>query len=274
MDKMRQDYPIYDFSFLVNAKSGHGTWSNLVRQDGLSGRSLVVMDIAGLDEAAELEAFIRKAWSAGQRVVVLVTPSWNNYQNDAEVNTPANQAVIVSAMSLLDVYGVPYVNFWAMVQAHVAGGGHISDWFADSVHPSTAGYTQAANALAVYLPNGGAIGVLPSRQYVNTQDFERAPIRIVGTGYNSRAGTWADNGTSTSSSTAGSTITFTGTFRWYGCYRTDGGTNTVEISLDGGSFVSTPFRQYPVDTGTFAAHTVTIRIPTGGNAAIDEFWAI
>lgn len=275
MSGMEAAWQNYDFIFQSNALSGHGTFSSLVRLSELSNNELVITDIAGLDNAAELEALIRRCWGANQRLIVVVTPTWADYLDDGSLTHPLNEVIITAAMDLMDFYGVPYVDFWAMMQAHVASGGHISDWYADYIHMSETGYTAIASyLLANYLPLGGTVGSLPARQDADTADFEHVPTRKVGTAYDGRTGTWMDNGTQVTSNVEGSTITFSGTFRWYGCYRSDGGTNTVEISLDGGAFASTPFRQYPQDTGTLTTHTIVVRIPSGGNCVIDEFWAI
>ena len=118
------------------------------------------------------------------------------------------------------------------------------------------------------------MGSLPARQEADTADYENTPTNVNGTAYDSKTGTWTESGTQVSSSTEGSTVVYSGTFRFIGCWRIDGGTNTVEIDIDGGGFASRSFYQYPYDLGTQAAHTVSIRIPAGGNCTIDKFWAI
>lgn len=275
MSGMSANWQNYDFTFETNAVSGHGTFSTLVQLSDLSTDELIIADVVGANNVAQVEAFVRRCWGASQRLILVITPTWTGALDDSEIDHPQNETLITNIMALLDTYGVDYVNLWGLLQAHVTGGGHIADWYADYIHMSGDGYTAIANdALDNHLPTGGEVGELPARQETDTEDYENTPTRVNGTAYDSKTGTWAEDGTQVSSSTEGSTVVYSGTFRFIGCWRIDGGTNTVEIDIDGGGFSSHSFNQYPYDLVTQAAHTVTIRIPAGGSCTIDKFWAI
>ena len=133
-----------------------------------------------------------------------------------------------------------------------------------------------AALIEVFLPEGGQSlpSSLPARLYDNG-DYENTPVRITGDQFDSRSGTWTDTDTRIESTTEGSIVTYEATCQSYGAYREDGGVDVVEISIDGGAYASLVFghggRTIPAGRGL---HTISIRIPAGGNVRIDEFWAV
>ena len=60
----------------------------------------------------------------------------------------------------------------------------------------------------------------------------------------------------------------------FGDWRSDYKPNEVEISLNDGPFESMSFQQngYPMYSDIY--HTITIRIPEGGNVKIEEVWLL
>lgn len=254
--------------------NGWATWPNLVNLADLATATLIVFDQSndGDDDTAHVEALVRKCAGASQRVIGIVNPAWSAV-NDGQVNTPTNQTAITQHRALLTAYGVPYVDGWQICQDHVTGGGHLSDYFADTAHWSAAGYAVVYAALLPYLPSGGRLGTLPARTYADSADYEQAPVVKFGTQNDSNTGTWTVTGTSIASSTPGDTITFSGTFRSFGCYRATGAYPTVTVTIDGGApIVNFTFYNNGYDIGTRAAHTVVITVTTA--VQIDEFWAI
>lgn len=220
-----------------------------------------------------MEAFIRLASADGQKVIGVVNPAWTATTDD-QINTPANATAMTQHKTVLDAYGVPYVDGYALIQAHVAGGGHITDWFGDTAHWNATGHAVIAAAIDALLPNSGTISTpLPARVYAESADLEYEPVIRLGTDNDGTTGTWTTDGTAVLSSEVGATITFTGTFRHFGIYRTSGAYPTVTATIDGGAPI-TNFNLYPngYDSGTRGAHTVVITVTSA--VRIDEFWAI
>ena len=274
MADLLAELPLYKFSFLNIADSGWATFPNLVNLADLSTANLIIFDQVNDEsvDTAEVEALIRKAWTTGQRVISAVLPAWTVVEN-AQVNTPANQTALEQHLALCTAYGVPVVDFWQYCKDHVPGDYNLSDLYADTAHPSAIGYTIIETLLDDYLPNGGSVGTLPTRIYAASGDFEQPPVIKVGVQHDSHTGVWTENGTSISSAEVGATITFSGTFRKFGCYRASGAYPIVTVTIDGGIPIDNfAFYQNGYDIGARAAHTIVITVVT--TCQIDEFWAI
>jgi len=271
------------------AIGGHNTWSNLVRlaSGGISNNpQLLVLDTvndaAGNHCGKSLEALIRRVWAANPntRIILMRFATYGNRDVNANVNFPVNAAALVEFDAIAAAYGLTVVDWHGRIQQLVNSEGHnlneyISEEGVSDVHPNTTGYALAATLLQAVLPGGGTSKPLnlPVRIYDNG-DYENTPIKINGTAYNARSGTWADSGGQVSSSTVGSTITYIATCQSFGCYRVDGLTNDVTVSIDGGAFVSMVFYQNGVEiAGGRAAHTIVIKV-NSGTVKIDEFWAV
>lgn len=274
----------YNFSNL--GMNGHNTWANLVRLTDTSNTHSVILDHANdansANDKAALEAFIRRIWTANPltRITFIQSPSWLGQDTavDANVDHPTNEAAIGNVEALAAQYGIPVIGYWNWCKTVVgATTYHLNELTADAVHPSTSvGYPNMALLLEETLPEGGAQAPnpLPARIYDNG-DYENTPVRINGSDETSRTGTWSENGTSISSSTADSTITYTATCQSYGVYRVDGVANpAVQVSIDGGAFGAVSITQNGIAIpGARALHTITIKV-VSGTAKIDEFWAI
>jgi len=267
-------YPTFNYTVLNIANNGFATWSNLINLAGLATAALIIFDQSNdaEDDTAHVEALIRKARDAGQRVIGIVNPSWTVVE-DAQVNTPANQTAIEQHMDLLDAYDVPYVDGWQLCKDHVTGGGHLSDYFSDIAHWSATGQAAVEAAFDDFLPTAGQVGS-PARVYAASADFEQAPLVKNGTDYDSKTGVWTETGTRVESSEVGATITFSGTFRSFGCYRSDGlSCPTITVKIDDDDPINNfYFYQNGYDIGTRAAHTIVITVTS--TIRIDEFWAI
>ncbi len=268
-------FAAYQWTFLNIAVSGWATFPNLVNKADLNNAQLLIIDQSNDDsgDLPECEAWIRKASAAGQRVIEILNPSWSIVDN-GQVNTPTNQATIELMRTLLNAYDVPYIDGWIICQAHVAGGGNLSDLFTDTAHWSAAGHAVIEAALDDYLPDRGTIRTpLPARIHAASADFENTPTQKNGTDYDSRTGIWTDNGTSTSSSQVGATITFSFTGRKFGIFRASGSYPTVTVVIDGGApIINFALYDNGYDIGARAAHTVVVTVTSA--IQIDEFWAI
>lgn len=278
------NFPQYAFSFSNQSLDGHNSWSNLVRLN--TGASTFIIDHANDGETAferaALEAIIRRLWTTNPntRIIILNSPTWitlDTSDNDV-VNTPKNQAVIEQVEALAAHYGIPVVDYWGWCQSVVNGGTYtLVQLTADKVHPTLLGYQNMALLLQAALPLGGASkpAILPARLYDNG-DYENTPTRKNGNANDGTTGTWTTTGTRIESSSTGATVTFSATCQSFGIYRSDGGTSSaIEVSVDGGAYVDLVLYQNgtPVVAGR-GAHTVTLRVKTGGTVRIDEFWAI
>jgi hypothetical protein len=269
------DHPEYVYTFLNISVSGWATFPNLVSKGDLATADVIVIDQSndGADDTAECEAFLRLCSAAGQRCIWILNPAWNATTDD-QIEIPANLTAIEQMRTVLNAYGATYIDGLALIQAHVAGGGHITDWFADTAHWNATGYAVVESYLDDILPTGGTIPTpLPARTYADAEDYEHDPVIVNGSAEDSRTGTWTEDGTSISSSDVGATITYSGTFRKFGIYRADATYPTVTVTIDGGDPI-TDFALYPngYDIGTRGAHTVVITVTT--TCKIDEFWAI
>jgi hypothetical protein len=278
MADLRHDYPQLNFTFLNTSQNGWAVWPNLIKLSDLATAQQVAFDNSNNEVAdtPHFEAYIRKTWGNEARVAAVIFPEFAALTND-QVTIPTNETQILAYRVLYAAYGVPYVDFWQICLDLVPGTYNLNQLMADNYHATALGHSLIEAQLLPYLPRGGAAqpSPLPSRVYAASADFEQAPLVILGTDYDSRAGAgWADTGTRTESNNAGDTIVYSGTFRSFGCYRADAGTNDVEVDINGGGFNPIAFYQNGYDIGTRAVHTITIRIPIGGSVRIDEFWAI
>lgn len=280
--------PNYEPHWTTIARNGNNSWSGLVRlSDGLSADTQVfIVDTANddnttLDKAA-LEAIIRRVWTYNPdiRIIGVSAPSWNSQDtsNNAIVTTPTNITEVNNAKAIFDHYSTSYAAYLDAVIALVqAGTRDLDEMTTDDVHPSdTYGYPLMAELVEAFLPSSGAqlSGDLPDYLLADAADFVHDPQILDGSDYDSITGTWTEDGAHMESTEENATIVYSGTFRSFGCYRADVGTNVVEIDIDGGGYSSITFDHAGYDIGSRAAHTVTIRIPAGGNCEIDEFWAI
>jgi hypothetical protein len=281
----------YAYTFNHSAVGGNNTWSTLIRlSSGVlnTAPELVVLDTvndsAGNHCAKSLEAAIRRIWTANPltRIILMRFATYGDRSVNANVNSPVNATSLIEFDAIAAAYGVQVVDWHGRIQELVNNEAHnlseyISEEGATDVHPNSTGYALAASLLQPYLPSGGAQqpAVLPARLYDTSGNFERTVTKKLGTAYDSRTGTWTDNGSEVISSTAASTITYTVTTApaySIGCYRADGGTNTVEISYDGGAYSSQTFYQNGIEVpGGFT--TATIRV-TSGTVKVGEFWAV
>lgn len=251
----------------------------------VTGDDLFIIETANDGDTAKdkssLEALCRRLWAvnASTRIIFISSPSWNGQDIgvDANVDHPTNEAALNNVIALAAYYGIPLVDYWGQVKDLVNNQGHhLNEYVSgDAVHPSTTGYALMASLLEALLPTGGTAqpSPLPARLYDNG-DYENAPTVKLGTAYDSRSGTWADNGTEVSSSEVGAIITYSATCQSFGAYRTDAGSNSVQVSIDGGAYADASFYQNGTAiAGARAAHTIAIKVKSG-TVKVTQFWAV
>ena len=286
---IRSNLPLYSLITHHVAVENHNTWSNLVRlnSDTLSiAPDLIVMDMlndsGGNHTGKALEAFIRRVWAVNPRTRLIFMKVFS--VTDAQDNTTIGKPVQLTngafkeLDTLAEAYGIPVVDYWSAVKELVNKQGHdLTEYVsADNAQPSAEGYGLMATLLKPLIPGGGAKkpASYPQRIYDTNGVYEKAPTRKLGTEYDARSGDWTDNDTRVSSTEAGSTITYSAICTSFGCYRSDGGPQDVDISIDGRPYVKMAFDQNGVEVpGGRAAHTLSIRL-NSGTVTIDEFWAV
>lgn len=281
---MYQDYPQLAYTATNNSVSGHNSWASAVRLSTIlaANPDLVVLDGAndgaGNHCAKALEGTIRRIWAARPSCKIIAY-NWFGVADpnvNANVNSPTNEAAILELEALCAAYNVVLLDYWGTIQQRVNSEGHnLSEYMSDTIHPIALGHTEAYNLLSPYLPfNGGSKpSSLPSRIYDTNGDYENTPTVKLGTAYDSRSGTWADNGTEISSSEAGAIVRFSATCQSIGCFRTDGLTNNVQVSIDGGAYAAMNFYPNGVEIGARGAHTFDIKV-VSGTVKVTQFWAI
>jgi hypothetical protein len=239
----------------------------------LSTADVIVFDQSNdaADDTADIEAFVRLTYAAGQRLVGIINPAFDATTDD-QIDIPYNLTSMNQVKAVLDAYGVRYVDGYTLLKAHVTGGGHITDWMTDVVHWNATGHAVIESYLDDILPTGGSFS-LAGRIYPASEDMENTPLVIDGADEDSRTGTWTEDGTSISSSEADATITYSGTFRKFGIKNSIDTYPTVSFTIDGGDPVTgLALSSNGYDIGTRGAHTIVITVVT--SLQIDEFWAI
>jgi hypothetical protein len=283
---MYQSFPQLAYTATNNSVSGHNSWASSVRLSTIlaANPDLVVLDGAndagGNFCAKALEATIRRIWAARPTCKIMAF-NWfavADQNVNANVNSPTNEAAILELEALCAAYGVTLLDYWGTIQQRVNSEGHnLSEYMGDTIHPDSDGHGEAYALLSPYLPfSGGSKPTsLPSRLYDTNGDYENTPTVKLGTDYDSRSGTWSNNGTEIISSEAGAIVRFSATCQSIGCFRTDGGTNTVEISIDGGAYTAMNFYPNGVEIagGVRAAHTIDVKV-VSGTVKVTQFWAI
>lgn len=226
-----------------------------------------------------LEAFIRRSLATfGARVYHMRFFDVVNPAVDDPTTTPAFAAWLAAAEVICDHYaatGVSEVDYYGAVTDLVNNQGHhLSEYFADVIHPTPAGHQLAADLLAAaYNPTDGRPTInLPARLY--SGDYEYPATIRNGADHDGVTGTWSEIGTRMESSEVGATISYIETCASYGCLKLTAGNNNVEISIDGGAYASGSFYQNgrPIATGR-GLHTIAVKV-VSGPVRIDEAWFI
>lgn len=176
-------YNTYNPKYLVTRKeaaaNGQGIASyTLPNYANLAGSIQVIADTTGdatyPDSLWYIEAFIRKCYADGYKLLIAAMPRWTDADlNNGQVNTPANLTLMGDLIVLLDHYGVPHVDMLAQTQSHVTGGGDLADYWADQLHMTDAGQLVAAAGLAPHYVTGGTIpSPLAARVYAESEVLE------------------------------------------------------------------------------------------------------
>lgn len=285
---IRENLITYAPIFTNAALGSRNTWNHLMRQDEFLASPVDVLvfdaanDIVRDIDQASFEAFIRllHANNPHMRVVVSLFPRVTDPDVNSSVDAYENAERMELVRETCEHYNVTVVDFAAEVRRLVnEEGRNLSEFLGDNIHPADGGHQLEAELLEPLLPSlysatGMMPATLPERLYPKSADYENTPVRILGTDYDSRTGTWGDTGTRIESSETGATVTFSATCQSFGVHRADAGTNTVQVSIDGGAFESLTFNyngtEIPSGRGE---HEIVIKV-VSGTVRIDEFWAI
>jgi len=277
-----------DLSFTAyNAsQSGRTSWNNLLRiqADYLDhAPDLLVFDnanddVAGIGRRA-VEALVRRIWGSYPSCKIAFVKVFNvaDRFDDSGIETPTNSIQQAEFEAIADHYGIPIVPYWDWVEAKVIAGERLFRYLLDTVHPSSIGRCLMSSLLETYLTNNflttrQSPGSLPARLYDNG-DYENVAVVLNGTDNDGTTGTWSINGTSISSSEAGATVTYSGTFQSIGRPEEDG---VVQVSVDGGAYNAITFGPNGATNGamtTRASRTITLKVMSG-TVTISKFWAI
>ncbi len=278
----------YAWTYASHAVASRNTWyalNYLTANIITPGAELVIHDQANdgagnLDNAVS-EAFIRKILAnlPGCKIVVPLFFAVADQTIDDNVNHATNQAAIDMWITLLTAYSIPYVDFRVAVKDQIDNhGGHLSDYLADTIHPTDAGNALAASLVEAVLTASflASTQAMPARINAESALYENnAPQELAGSAYDSKTGTWTEAGAVLSSNEVGATITYSGTFQSIGCYNADGVYPNIDLSIDGGAYIAdTAF--YPNGfrlSGTRQARTVTIKV-IAGTVKIEKLMAI
>jgi hypothetical protein len=228
------------------------------------------------------EAWIRRMWTL-MPDCNLVVMLWPIVEVGGTI--AASGAYHVEYKALCDYYGIPYVDVHTAIKALVDGGEPITTYYGyptDRVHPLDAGHAVAwallqAEIAGIVFGARQLSGALPDRLYAGSTEYENAsPLYVAGTAYTSKTGTWSEDATGyISSSEAGATVTYSGTFATIGYERDSGAYPLIDYSIDGGAYVeSVALDHHGIYIGAPAARTVTIKVRAGTTVRIDKFLAV
>lgn len=269
--ELPKDFPAYLFSFAAAAVSGDTMFSQAFRYDDLATAQMVVIDQSNDYDTGtilDFEGYIRRALTDNKRIIPILIPRWSSVAND-QVDIPMNEDAYNAQKAVCVHYGLSYVDYWTYVQSVVPAIYDLSDLYGDVIHLTATGGEKLYDLVQTKV--AGAGGSLVAELNAGASDMAQTIQKIVGTDNDGTTGSWTTSGTAVYSTTADSTITFVGTFRKFGCYRTSGA-NNVAISIDGGAFNVMTWNIYGIDTGSRAEHTIVVKVVS--DCRVDEFWAI
>lgn len=292
MDMLRSEYPTRWFNAPVNAGvSATGSTYGLIRlQTDVIDHDpeLVIIDFSVNDQdetyyQAAAEAMVRRLRTALPNAK-LVGVHFLQVDDPAE-NDPTNVKAAVKAtwQAIADHYGFPFADFAGEVARAVGAAEHtVADYLNDIVHPKDLGHATAATLLEAVMPTlfaGAQVsGALPARLYALSEDYENDPIVRNGTDNDGETGTWyTTDGTHRESTTADSTITYTGTFQMI-IRDFQIKTAVIQTKVDDGDWFQTNigndgsnYRTHWI--GARGVHTVTFKV-VSGTVELRRFLAI
>lgn len=277
--------PQYHWNNYPGGVSGKTTWNNLIRlSSDCTGKSpaplLVMLDMANdandnLSTSSE-EAWIRRVWAAipTAKLIFLLPPKVTDIADDASINTPVNATELQNSRTLCAYYSIPYIDMQALLQAEIAAGHHLTDYMTDTIHWNSGGHLLAYNNLLPLITSLSGNQPSPLPAWLHDSDYGETPVSTNGVNNAGETGTWTTVGNGRRSSTAGSTISFVGTFKSFGIDQ-NGGAGAWQYSVDGGVYSGTYNGTYTngLEIGNRVAHTITIKV-ISGTVTVDKFWAI
>lgn len=280
----------YEFSSVNSGVGGTGSWYALTRlqADCIDhAPDYVIMDVQVNDGTtdhyhASQEALIRRLRAAlpNARLIVVFFLQVADYLSDDDTNL--NEAAKLGWIALCEKYEIEYADYAVVVQGMAPETYPLSDFLYDSVHPTSFGHMIAHETLRVELSDAWLAGGLQwsgdlddyERTYALSEDYENTPTIKTGVQYDSKTGTWTEVGSTISSATVDSTITFSATCQSVGIDTGDGSTNpSVGLSIDGGAYANYVIHRDGMSIGTRGTHTVTLKV-LSGTIKISRFLAI
>jgi len=282
---------------VTNVKSsygGTGSWYGLIRLNSdviVNNPDVVFIDFAVNDTADDgtgtrpngfapaAEAVIRNIRTAfpNAKIVIWIFTWPDNYSHLSN-RTSRDKWINLAAYYGVDIYR------WDQYLESLMGTGYtdvmVETYFGTdvphTVHPSQLGHTAAFNLAKYKFANfDDGYGALPSRYFAESEDYEQTPIIRNGTDNDGETGIWSTSGNMRVSSSADSTITYTGTFCSFGLDYNNTASGVVAWSVDGGAYTNLTLDVKPVAlwNGTRAVHTVVFKV-VSGTASINKFMAI
>lgn len=234
-----------------------------------------------IDYDISAEALLRRLRAGCPQAYILgIWPYWPSAV-DGTNNAAINRTAIDKWSAICDELDIAYYDFAEYAEAQADAGAIIpSDWLADTIHPSDAGYEQMYLKLLSYLAEHVGPQLIASQWTGSLADYSYIgdsskvagmmlpPTEIPPVGLTIISGTWATASPSALTSAiettdAGATVEFKAIGRWYGMvgYATN---PNAEISLDGGqTYTSVLRREVLIDAGSRQMRTVRIRNISG-----------
>lgn len=280
--------PYYSFINRINdGIGGTNSWYALVRM----ATSIVVYnpdvvvieqtpnDLDNDDYKKLEEAFIRRLRSELPNARLCYVS--NLRVNNIDVNDASNVDIGKrnNWKTISDHYGIPFYDMHTEVAAAIARGDSLNTYMYDTVHPSAEGHRllhEGSRDMILRLLSSGPMIGIPSRLY-DSADFENTSIIRNATNNDGTTGIWTQSGTTLISSTANSTISWTGTFNSCGPDRVASG--VIQWAIDGGPYsanynlaVNGNFNPFILNLAR-GTHTFTLKI-ISGTITINRFLAI
>ena len=221
------------------------------------------------------EAMIRRLWTAQPTMKLCAVFFPKVTDKDVDDATNLNDAVKQNWIALCNYYNIPYVDYADYLKSVIDAGGSLADYMADAAHPTNAGHALAYSRIKDG-QTSALSGSLPTRLIADSEDFENTPVIKNATDYDSKIGTWSEDGTEITSTEVDATVTFSGTFRGFGIdTNTSGG--RYAWKLDDFDWVERDVLQYAglnINTQTTrAARTVIFKV-ISGTVTIKRFFAL
>ncbi|MFZ2992516.1 MAG: SGNH/GDSL hydrolase family protein [Microgenomates group bacterium] len=227
------------------------------------------------------EAVIRRLRTAlpDAKIAGIIFGTTANRLGTDPTNTKATTAAQVR--EILTHYGILYADQTAAVVTSVNAGTYtLAQIFADTIHPADVGHLLGKQTLDDVIPTAltQTLPSLPTPLHDTAGDYSQTPIIRVANDNDGETGVWAESGTDEASSTADSTITWTGAFSSFGFDTGYGASQTYAWQIDGGAWTNVSpstvgYTNNLLWSGARGAHTVVVKVVTG-TITVKRFLAV